>query len=50
METIGFVGLGIMGRGMAQNLLRAGFPLWVWNRTASRMAPLVTAEIGRAHV
>ncbi len=43
METIGFVGLGIMGRGMAQNLLRAGFPLWVWNRTASRMAPLVTA-------
>jgi 3-hydroxyisobutyrate dehydrogenase len=40
-ETIGFIGLGIMGRGMARNLLKAGFPLVVWNRTASRMEPLV---------
>ncbi len=43
IETIGFIGLGIMGRGMARNLLRAGFPLVVWNRTASRMEPLVEA-------
>lgn len=42
-ETIGFIGLGIMGQGMAQNLLKAGFPLWVWNRTAARMEPLVAA-------
>ncbi len=42
-ERIGFIGLGIMGRGMARNLLRAGFPLTVWNRTAERMAPLVDA-------
>jgi 3-hydroxyisobutyrate dehydrogenase len=35
-ERIGFIGLGIMGRGMARNLLKAGFPLTVWNRTASR--------------
>jgi 3-hydroxyisobutyrate dehydrogenase len=41
VERIGFVGLGIMGRGMAANLLRAGFPLTVWNRTASRMVPLM---------
>ncbi len=40
-ETIGFIGLGIMGRGMARNLLNAGFPLNVWNRTASRMDPLI---------
>jgi 3-hydroxyisobutyrate dehydrogenase len=33
---LGFIGLGIMGRGMAHNLLKAGFPLTVWNRTASR--------------
>lgn len=39
-ERIGFIGLGIMGRGMAANLLKAGFPLTVWNRTAERMAPL----------
>ena len=42
-ETIGFIGLGIMGQGMAQNLLKAGFPLVVWNRTTSKMSPLVEA-------
>jgi 2-hydroxy-3-oxopropionate reductase len=31
-ETIGFIGLGIMGKPMARNLLRAGFPLVVQNR------------------
>ena len=31
-ETIGFIGLGIMGRPMAHNLLKAGFPLIVHNR------------------
>ncbi len=40
---VGFIGLGIMGRGMARNILRAGFPLTVWNRTPSRMDPLVQA-------
>ncbi len=39
-ERIGFIGLGIMGRGMARNLLRAGHDLRVWNRTASRMDDL----------
>lgn len=44
MDTsIGFVGLGIMGAGMARNLLKAGFAVTVWNRTATRMAPLVEA-------
>lgn len=42
-ESIGFIGLGIMGQGMAKNLLKAGFPLVVWNRTASRMEPLIKA-------
>jgi 3-hydroxyisobutyrate dehydrogenase len=46
MEHIGFIGLGIMGRGMAANLLRAGFAVTVWNRTAERIAPLV--EMGAA--
>jgi len=40
-DTVGFIGLGIMGTGMARNLLLAGFTLHVWNRTASRMEPLV---------
>jgi 3-hydroxyisobutyrate dehydrogenase len=42
-ESIGFIGLGIMGRGMAHNLLRAGFDLCVWNRTAARVQPLAAA-------
>ncbi len=40
-EKVGFVGLGIMGRGMAANLLREGFAVQVWNRTAARMDALV---------
>lgn len=43
-ERIGFIGLGIMGRGMAANLLQAGYAVRVWNRTASRMTPLL--ELG----
>jgi 3-hydroxyisobutyrate dehydrogenase len=42
-ETIGFIGLGIMGRGMTHNLLKAGFDVVVWNRTASRMEEFVAA-------
>src|SRR3990172_11420868 len=30
---VGFIGLGIMGRPMVRNLLRAGFPVTVWNRS-----------------
>jgi 3-hydroxyisobutyrate dehydrogenase len=41
--TIGFIGLGLMGKPMAQNLLRSGFPLTVWNRTQSKADDLVRA-------
>ncbi len=33
MERIGFIGLGIMGKPMARNLLRAGYPLVVHSRS-----------------
>lgn len=33
---VGYLGLGIMGSAMAANLLKAGFDLTVWNRTASK--------------
>jgi 3-hydroxyisobutyrate dehydrogenase-like beta-hydroxyacid dehydrogenase len=39
--TVGFAGIGRMGLPMARNLLRADFPLLVWNRTTERCAPLV---------
>ncbi|MFE4054250.1 NAD(P)-dependent oxidoreductase [Streptomyces sp. YIM B13518] len=37
---VGFIGLGVMGRPMALNLVRAGTPLVVWNRTRGRCDPL----------
>ena len=40
---IGFVGLGIMGRPMALNILKGGFDLTVWARRAESMAPLLAA-------
>src|SRR5712671_5017220 len=40
-SPVGFIGLGLMGRPMAANLLKAGFPVTVWNRTATRTEPLV---------
>jgi len=43
METkakIALLGLGTMGRGMALNLLKAGFPLTVWNRTRAKAEAL----------
>lgn len=40
---VGFVGLGIMGRPMALNILKGGFDLTVWARRAESMAPLLEA-------
>jgi 3-hydroxyisobutyrate dehydrogenase-like beta-hydroxyacid dehydrogenase len=40
---VGLIGLGLMGRPMGHNLLKAGYPLTVWNRTASRADSLVAA-------
>lgn len=39
--NVAILGLGIMGGGMAANLLKAGFPLAVYNRTAAKAADLV---------
>ena len=39
--SIGFIGLGLMGRPMALNLLKAGHSLTVWNRTRSKAEDLV---------
>lgn len=36
MQTIGFIGLGVMGKSMARNLLRAGYSLVVYTRTKEK--------------
>jgi len=40
---IGLLGLGLMGRPMGINLIKAGYSLTVWNRTSSRAGELVAA-------
>jgi len=42
-RRIGLIGLGLMGRPMGMNLLKAGHTLIVWNRTSSRAQELVAA-------
>jgi 3-hydroxyisobutyrate dehydrogenase-like beta-hydroxyacid dehydrogenase len=41
--SVGLIGLGLMGHPMGMNLLKAGFPLTVWNRTISRADEHVAA-------
>ncbi|MBA4395257.1 MAG: 2-hydroxy-3-oxopropionate reductase, partial [Desulfobacca sp.] len=40
MKEIGFIGLGIMGRPMAANLIKAGYRPFVYNRSPEPMAEL----------
>lgn len=42
MQTVSLLGLGNMGGGMAGRLLKAGFPLTVWNRSRERAAALTS--------
>ena len=39
-EKVGLIGPGLMGQPMGMNLLKAGYPLWVYSRTAERSQPL----------
>jgi len=42
-QSVGFIGLGIMGQPMALNLVKAGFAVTVFNRTRSKAEPLERA-------
>ncbi|MCK2096334.1 NAD(P)-dependent oxidoreductase [Thauera aromatica] len=43
---VGFIGLGLMGRPMALNLLKAGHTVQVWSRRRESMRPLLDAGAG----
>ena len=43
MKNVGFIGLGVMGRPMALNLIKGGYRLRVYGRRKETMAPLVEA-------
>src|SRR5215218_9250180 len=47
-KKVGFIGLGIMGRPMAKNLMDAGYELVLYNRTPQKAQEL--AEDGEAEV
>jgi 3-hydroxyisobutyrate dehydrogenase-like beta-hydroxyacid dehydrogenase len=49
VKRIGFIGLGTMGKPMAANLLKKGYPVKVYNRTAGKAdeLSLLGAEIAR---
>jgi 3-hydroxyisobutyrate dehydrogenase-like beta-hydroxyacid dehydrogenase len=48
IKTIAYLGLGTMGSGMVSNLLRAGYELRVWNRSAEKCEPFSRKGVGVA--
>ena len=48
MKKIGFIGIGIMGKSMAQNLQNHGYELTVYSRTRKKAEPLL--EKGLPHI
>jgi 2-hydroxy-3-oxopropionate reductase len=46
-ESVGFIGLGVMGKAMARNLVKAGFPVVAYNRSAAAVDELVAQGAGR---
>ena len=48
-ETLGYLGLGMMGFPMARRLVEAGQDITIWNRSAAKADALVKAGAKRAH-
>jgi len=48
-KRIAFLGTGLMGAPMVRCLLKAGFPVIVWNRDGAKAAPLVAAGAQQVH-
>lgn len=48
MLKVGYIGLGLMGKSIARNILKAGFPVVVHNRSAASVDELVSEGATRA--
>ncbi|MBN2241679.1 MAG: NAD-binding protein [Acidobacteria bacterium] len=48
MPTVGYIGLGIMGKSIARNIMRAGFPIVVHNRSRASVDELVAQGAAEA--
>ena len=42
MKKIGFIGVGIMGKSMVRNLMKAGFELHIYARTRSKVEDVIS--------
>ena len=42
MQKIGFIGVGIMGKSMVRNLMKAGFELHIYARTKSKVEDVIS--------
>ena len=49
MLKVGYIGLGLMGKSIARNILKAGFPLVVFNRSSAAVKELVHESARAAH-
>src|SRR5688500_8527099 len=49
MFKVGYIGLGLMGKSIARNILKAGFPLVVHNRSRAAVEELVPEGATRAN-
>ncbi|CAN5751487.1 2-hydroxy-3-oxopropionate reductase [soil metagenome] len=47
-DTVGFIGLGIMGKPMAKNLIEVGYDLVVYNRTREKAEELEGAQVAES--
>ncbi|MBI2143679.1 NAD(P)-dependent oxidoreductase [Candidatus Woesearchaeota archaeon] len=45
IKSVGFAGIGTMGSGMSRNLVKAGFSVFVYNRTRSKAEAVVSATV-----
>jgi 2-hydroxy-3-oxopropionate reductase len=48
-QRVGYIGLGLMGKSIARNILRAGFPLIVHNRSRGAVKELASEGASEAH-
>src|ERR1700754_3747716 len=46
MADIAYLGLGVLGRGMVRNLLKAGHTVRAWNRSAVELPEEITGHAG----
>lgn len=44
MNKVGFIGVGIMGKSMVRNLMKAGFELHIYARTKSKVEDVISEE------